>query len=134
MEQALRDLLLAAALAGDITPATMEVSWLEHPQGVARPGIVLTPVSGTEPYAQDGPIGLQQATVQVDIYADDRDQAAAIAGQVRAVLSGYRGPGTGGRFEGIFLTATRAGRETGTNEAERPWRRSMDFDLNWRVT
>lgn len=133
MEQALRDLLLAAAVAGDIVPGGIEVSWQEHPQGVPLPGIVLNLVSGDEPLAQDGPVGLEQATVQVDVYSMDRDQAQAIGAQVRSLLNGFRGVGSGARFEGIFLTATRAGRESGSNEAERPYRRSMDFDVNWRT-
>ncbi len=132
MEQALRDLLLTAAGAGDLRAASVEVTWVEHPQGVPLPGIVLNRIGGAEGYAQDGRTGLLRASVQVDVYARDRMQAAELADAIEALLSGYRGPGTGGDFKGIFMTARRAGREAGTNEAERPWRQSMDFDLNWR--
>jgi len=42
---------------------------------------------------------------------------------VRAVLDGY----SGGGFQGVFLAGSRDTREGGTNEAERPFRVSLDF-------
>lgn len=125
----LRDLVIEATnLAFD----GIEVSWDEHPQGVSLPGIVLHQVSRSQGYTQAGPDGLTRASVQVDVFSLQQAQAEYGANAVVAFLSGYRGAGTTGFFQGIFLTATRSGREGGTNEADRPFRQSMDFDVNWR--
>ena len=125
----LRDLVVSATnTAFDV----IEVSWDEHPQGVGLPGVVLHQVSRSQGYTHDGPDGLTRASVQVDVFSLRQDQAEYGADAVAAFLSGYRGAGATGFFEGIFLTATRSGREGGTNEAERPFRQSMDFDVNWR--
>lgn len=71
--------------------------------------------------------------MQVDVYALTGDLAVRLAREVRNILDAFRGAGATGFFEGIFLTATRSGREGGANEAERPFRQSMDFDVNWRA-
>jgi hypothetical protein len=134
MEEDFRDLLRTAAASGVLLTPAVEVNWVEHPQGRALPGIVLTLVSGLEGYTQAGPDGLTRAVVQVDVYAMAHHVAVGLAREVRTVLSGHRDFGTRGFFEGIFLTATRSGREGGTNEAERPFRQSMDFDVNWRAS
>jgi hypothetical protein len=134
LEEDLRGLLLAAAAGGAALTPAVEVNWDVHTQGVALPGVVLTLVSGGEGIAQDGPTGLEQVAVQVDAYAATPGAALALAREIRTVLHGFRGDGATGFFEGIFLTATRSGREAGANEAERPFRQSMDFDVNWRAT
>lgn len=127
----LRALVIEAATHGmDV----FEVSWDEHPQGADLPAIVLNLIGGAEGYTQGGPDGLMRASVQIDVYDARQAQADTAAGLVSAGLSGFRGAGLTGFFEGIFLTATRSGREGGTNEAERPYRQSMDFDVNWRAT
>ena len=134
MEEDLRELLLAAAVTGLwLTPAT-EVNWTAHPQGTPLPGVVLNLIAGAEGYTQEGPNGLTQSVLQIDVYGTDQAQVIGVARDVRTALSGYRGPAACGFFEGIFLTATRSGREGGTNEAERPFRQSMDFDVNWRAS
>lgn len=134
LEDDLRGLLLAAAAGGAVLTPAVQVNWGVHPQGVALPGVVLTLVAGGEGIAQDGPTGLEQVQVQIDAYAGTAGVAAALAREIRTVLHGFRGNGATGFFEGIFLTATRSGREGGSNEAERPFRQSMDFDVNWRAT
>ena len=132
MEDDLRELLLSAAVTGTVFVPGIEVNWDAHPQGEALPGVVLTRIAGAEGYTQTGRDGLLQAVVQVDVYGPDHAPVVGIAREIAAALSGYRGDGVCGFFEGIFLTATRSGREGGTNEAERPFRQSMDFDVNWR--
>jgi hypothetical protein len=134
MEEDLRDLLQAAAVTGTLLTPSVEVNWGSHPQGTALPGVVLNTIGGAEGYTQAGRNGLSQASVQIDVYGLVHDDVVGLAREIRDALSGFRGEGTTGFFEGIFLTATRSGREGGTNEAERPFRRSMDFDVNWRET
>lgn len=134
MEEDLRDLLLTAAETGTLLTEDTPVNWGVHPQGAGLPGVVLNRIGGAEGYTQAGPDGLTRAAVQIDVYALDQAVAVRLAREVKGVLSGHRGAGTLGFFEGIFLTATRSGREGGTNEAERPFRQSMDFDVKWRAT
>lgn len=133
MEDDLRELLLSVALGGTLFTPDIEVNWGTHPQGAALPGVVLNRIAGAEGYTQDGPNGLLQASVQIDVYGPNHDDVVRLAREIGAALSGYRGDGAYGFFDGIFLTATRGGREGGTNEAERPFRQSMDFDVNWRT-
>jgi hypothetical protein len=134
MEEDLRKLLLTAALSGRLFTTETEVNWGEHPQGATLPGVVLNTVSQAEGYTQAGRNGLTEATVQIDVYGPDYAGVVGVAREIRDALSGWRGEAVCGFFEGIFLTATRSGREGGTNEAERPFRESMDFDVKWRAT
>lgn len=137
MEEDFKALLTAADGGAYPLLAAATVNWFEHPQGQPLPCVVLHKVSGAEPYAQDGRTGLVQARVQVDVWADaGPSDALLLAREIEALLSGYRGAVSGGlgRFQGIFLTSTRSGREGGSNEAERPFRQTMDFDVNWRAT
>jgi hypothetical protein len=134
MEEALVALLTGAAGAGITLLPDAPVNWIVHPQGVALPGVVLNLVSDPQGYTQDGENGLRQARVQIDAYALDASEAIRLGREVRQVLSGHRGAATGGFFEGIFLTNARSSREGGTNEAERPFRLGLDFDVNWRAT
>lgn len=135
MEEDLLALLQSAAGGGfvHLVPG-LPINWLVHPQGVTRPAVVLNLVSGTEGYTMQGKDGLFRGTVQVDVYADDAEVAVQLGREIAAVLSGFRGPAAVGVFGGIFMISVRLGREGGTNEAERPYRRSMDFDVNWRAT
>lgn len=136
MEEDLLALLVDASEAGggSYLVAGLPINWVTHPQGDPLPGVVLNLISGAEGYTQGGRNGLLQARVQVDVYAEHAAEALFLAGEIEAVLSGFRGAGGKGSFEGIFLTSKRMGREGGTNEAERPFRRSMDLDVNWRAT
>jgi hypothetical protein len=128
MHAAFRTLLLGhgavAAIAGD------RVNWGSHPQGEARPYVVLASVSDTEAQTLDGPNGLSSTRVQADCYAMTHKGAVDLSLAVRARLSGYRG----GVFRNIEYVTTRDGREGGTNEADRPFRVSMDFLIHWRTT
>lgn len=135
MEEAFTNLLTTASGAGIALLPGVPVNWGLHPQGAALPGLVLTVVSDQQGYTQDGESGLQRASVQIDAYGGDAGTVLRLGREIRAVLSGYRAAAAGGFFEGIFLVARRGpAREGGTNEAERPFRMSMDFDVNWRAT
>lgn len=128
MEQALRNILLAAA--GVTALAGTRINWGAHPQGTAFPAAKLTLVSDAEGYTLDGPNGLSKGRVQVDCDAMSYKAARDLAAAIRAALSGYRG----GDFRLIEHAATRDSREGGTDEAERPYRVSMDFLTHWRAT
>lgn len=121
MEEALRALLLASpgvtALAGP------RVNWGAHPQGAAGPYVVLYVVDDLEAHSMRGPSRLTQGRVQADCYAPIYASAKALSRAVRAALDGHRDD----NFGGVFLAGTRDSREGGANEAERPFRVSLDF-------
>lgn len=127
MEEALLALLTGSAAVTAI--AGTRINWGAHPQGAPLPGIVLTVIDDAEGHIYQGPNGLSQGRVQVDCWALTYDQAKLCGRAVRAALDCY----SGGRFEAIFLADQRDGREGGTNEADRPFRSSLDFLTHWRA-
>jgi len=127
MEEAIRALLLAdSGVSGHVGG---NVNFGTHPQGKPFPAIVLNTVSDAEGYTLSGPNGVTQARVQADCYADTYGAAKLLSRAVRSLLSGY----SGGAFQGVFHVGTRDGREGGSNEAERPYRVSMDFMVHFNT-
>jgi hypothetical protein len=125
MEEALRARLLAtAALAG------VPVNWGSHPQGAGLPGIVLNVVSGNEGLTLKGRDGLSVARVQVDCLGVSYAAAKGVARNVITALNAYRAT----NLRLVAHVATRDSREGGSNEAERPYRTSLDFMTHWRAT
>jgi hypothetical protein len=96
-----------------------QMSWADTTAGLA---------SGAVDVSHAGPTGLFQGRVQVDCYAENYSQVRAIADRVVTVLNGHRG----GRFGGIFHRNEYGRREGATNEADRPYRVILDFEVNWR--
>lgn len=126
MEEELRALLLAT---GPVTALCgTRIDWTASPQGALLPRLVLGLTSGAEGATLLGRDGLFQGSAQIDAWAVTRRAAADLGRAVVARLHGYKGGG----FSGVFLIATRDGREGGSGEADRPFRVSMDFTLNWR--
>jgi hypothetical protein len=125
MEEQLRALLLAAT--GVTALASTRVNFGEHPQGQPLPAVVLNTVQDAEGHDLEGVDDLSQGRVQIDCYAATYGAAKLLARAVRGALDGYKG----GDFMGVFLVSARDGREGGTNEADRPFRVSMDFLTNW---
>lgn len=124
MEEQLRALLQTDTAIGTITP---HINWGAHPQAQPLPALVLNVISDTEGYTLDGPDGLSAIRVQADCYATTYGAAKALSRAVRSKLSGH----SGGQFQGVFLAGSRDGREGGTNEADRPFRVSMDFMVHF---
>ena len=129
MEEQLRAILLASSGVTALAPAN-RINWGAHPQGAGLPALVLNVVSDAEGLHLKGPDGLSQGRVQIDAYAVTYGGAKTLARAVRAVLHGYRGGG----FRLVSHVATRDSREGGSNEAERPFRVSLDFTFAWRAT
>lgn len=128
MRAALRSALLAdpgvAAIAGN------RVNWGEHPQGASRPYAVLQAISDVEGLTLEARNGLAQTRVQIDCYALTMKGAVDLAAAVQSRLFAYRA----GAIRLVEYVTTRDGREGGTNEADRPFRVSMDFLVHWRTT
>lgn len=127
MEETLLALLASSAAITAIAPAT-RINWGAHPQGAALPGLVLNVIDDAEGLHLKGKDGLSQGRVQIDCYAMTFGQAKLLSRAVRNALHGYRGGG----FRLVEHVSARDSREGGTNEAERPFRVSLDFNTNWR--
>lgn len=127
MEEDFRTLIRASSAVAALVGA--RVNWGAHPQGEPLPGIVLNMISGDTPRHMQGQGGMLSSRVQVDCYALTIDAAKQVSRAVIAALSGYRGGG----FRAVFHAGTRDSREGGANEAERPFRVSLDFETHWRA-
>jgi hypothetical protein len=128
MEEAFRAILLASSGVTALAPAS-RINWGAHPQGAALPGVVLNTISDAQGYNLQGPDGHFEGRVQVDCYAPTYSKAKQLSRAVRAVLDGHRGGG----FQGVFLAGSRDTREGGANEAERPFRVSLDFTTHFNA-
>lgn len=118
---------LFALLAGGLAIPDQQIGWFTAPQGVARPHVVLNTIADAEGLVMTGPNGLREGLVQIDVYSLNRAEVKTTARAIRDLLHGYRGGG----FRMIRHDRTRDTREGGTNEAERPFRVSMDFSFGW---
>lgn len=84
IEQAVYELL--KALAGG------RVYALRAPQNVTAPFIVYQR-TGTEIWrSANAPSNMAQASIQIDAYAETYTEVKTLAGQIEAILDGYRGP------------------------------------------
>lgn len=128
MEELIRARLLAAPAVAAL--CGLRVNWAEHPQGAGWPGVILYRVSGAEGATLKGPDGLEIARLQADCVALTYAQAVALSRAVVAALNGWRE----GEMRAVIHAATRDGREGGSNEAERPFRISLDFTTHRRVS
>ena len=128
MEELIRALLLADS--GVSSHVSTRVNFGEHPQGQPFPALVLNTISDNEEYTLQGPNGVTAARVQVDCYATSYGSAKLLSRAVRSLLSGYQS----GALQGVFLVGSRDSREGGSDEAERPYRVSMDFMVHFTTT
>lgn len=124
MEEDLYDLL-----AGGLSIPGQAIGWFTAPQGISRPHVVLNVINDAEGLTMKGPNGLFEGIVQIDVYSLNRAEVKTVARAIRDLLHGYRGGG----FSLIRHDRTRDTREGGSNEADRPYRVSMDFTTGWSV-
>ena len=127
MEEAFRAILLATSGVTSIATSG-RINFGSHPQGAAYPAIVLNTIDDSGGHTLTGADGLAVGRVQVDCYADIYGAAKLLSRAALAALNAYQG----GNFSGIFHAGSRDGREGGSNEADRPYRVSLDFITNWR--
>jgi hypothetical protein len=129
MKQAFRTLLTGSAAVAALCPAS-RIAWGELPQGSGWPRAVLNVISENRGMTMQGPDGMSVSRVQVDCYALSFAGADGLAQTIIDVLHGHRDT----EFRLIAHDATRTGREGGTDEAEMPFRHSLDFLVSWRPT
>lgn len=128
MEEELRALLLGMT---SVTAHTgTRINWGAHPQGAPLPGVILRVVSDVEGHTNKGRNGVSEARVQIDCQAESYGAAKLLARAVRNGLTGYRG----GLLQAVLFAAARDGREGGTDEADRPFRVSLDFLVHHTTT
>lgn len=128
MEEQLRALLRGFPAVADI--AGTRVNWGAHPQGELLPAVILRVISDVEGHTTNGRNGVSEARVQIDCQAESYGAAKLLARAVRNSLTGYRG----GLFQAVLFANARDGREGGTDEADRPFRVSLDFFVHHTTT
>lgn len=118
---------LYSLLTANLSVPDQAIGWFTAPQGIGYPKVVLNTISEAEGLVMNGPNGLYEGIVQIDVYSLNRAEVKTVARAIRDLLHGYRGGG----FRMIRHDRTRDTREGGSNEAERPYRVSMDFTTGW---
>lgn len=126
MEEAFRTLLKADAGVTALAGARIDFGAALDTSG---PYLVLWTIGDGAGHTLAGSDGLSRGRVQVDCYAASYPAAKRLSRAVRAALDAHRGGG----FRAIFHDATRDTREGGNNEAELPFRISLDFLTYWRA-
>ena len=126
MEEALiAHLLATSALAALIGTRLYPGS---RPQGGTLPAITMNVISSTPGYSDDGEDGIQEDRVQFDCWGNTYTSAKTVAREVINSISAYQG----GIFLYITLELQHDIREGGTDDAEYPFRTSMDFIVTYR--
>jgi hypothetical protein len=118
---------LYTLLSAGITVPDEAIGWFTAPQGIGYPKVVLNVITDAEGLVMNGPNGLFEGIVQIDVYGMVRLATKQVSREIRDLLHGYRGGG----FHLIRHDRTRDTREGGSNEADRPFRVSMDFTTAW---
>lgn len=110
------------------------------PQGAPSPAIAIYRISGGPGYTFDGPDGLTDSRVQIDVRGADRAgnegsgyaQAYPVAERLRALLSGYRGIVGNTNFRLITILSERQRSEKPGSEVFHTF--SLDFQVWHRAT
>lgn len=126
MQREFRALLTGSAAVAALVSA-QAIAWGAPMQGTRLPAVALHLIDDADGMTMQGPDGLWQGRVQVDVYALSYGDTRTIADAVIAALHGFRGGG----FRGIFLAQQRDRYETGASD--RPFRISIDFMTHWRA-
>ena len=126
MEQEFRALLTSSAAVTALCPSS-RIEWGILGQGKPLPAVRLNVISNSPGRTQQGPDGLWQGRVQVDVYGATYKAAKALADAISGLLDFHRSGG----FRGIFLDARRDMTETAATD--RPQRITLDFLTNWRA-
>lgn len=125
MEEEFRTILKASTALAAIVGTRIDYG--ERPQGQSMPDVLLNMVSGFEGVHMNG-TGPFEGRVQVDCNAMTYGAAKLASRAVIDALHLYRAGG----FLLITHFSTRDTREGGSNEAERPYRTGLDFNIIWR--
>jgi len=89
IEQAIRDVLVADAGVTNLVGS--RVHFVQAPQDVDNPYIVLTKISGVRDNAHDGATGLVHTRIQLSVFATTYYEAKQIVQAAQNVLQAYSG-------------------------------------------
>lgn len=117
---------LGAAVQAAVGPG-VAVEWGWSLQGSALPRVVMITVSGGDGIAHDGPTGLTERRVQVDVFAETYKEARDLADAIRRALHGIRT----GALCGVFLAGVRDG-QPDTPAGETLARISLDLRVHYQ--
>lgn len=114
MEADLRNIIVGVGAITALVPATA-IRWNLIPQGTTGPAVVLWRIDGIPGLTMNGPDGLTESRVQIDVRAPDPNNAEgagysaayAIASQIKATLHGYAGVQGTTQFQMISMLAER---------------------------
>ena len=92
---------LITLLSGNTTAGT-NIHIETYPSGL-RPAVVLKTVSTPHEYSSDGDLNCFNSAIEIDVFADDYNSAATIAGEINTIISGYRGTVGDYRIDAVFI-------------------------------
>lgn len=101
----MEEALVARLVAAD-TSADDRISWFGRARGDGVPAIELTLISPGEEWTHDGPDGIDEPRVRMDLYAASDVEAVALGREVRAEMQVHRTVG-GVLFHPARLDAAR---------------------------
>lgn len=115
MEIDLRGLLLADTALMALIPNSGNVRINMVAQGVTGPAVSIWRISGSDDMTMQGPDGLYQSRVQIDVRCRDADgyegsgwsAGQPIAARIKHLLSGYRGSAGNTNFRLISILSER---------------------------
>ncbi|WP_157014894.1 DUF3168 domain-containing protein [Mesorhizobium xinjiangense] len=106
--------------------------WVAAPQKLsdgnppAKPYLVLNRIDGIIDYHTQGPSGLVESRLQVDVYDVTRWGAEVTVRQVKAILSGYRN----GAIRGAFINDERDLPASDAGDVTQLFRISLDLTIH----
>ena len=131
MEEALVAYLLAdTALAALVAT---RIYWVEKPQAVVNPVMVLTRISGNRNYHMLGAANFVESRVQFDCDGLTYASAKGVARALRDRLSGFRGTQGTIAFYGCFLESERDTFDEAPT-TDKLFRTSLDFIIHHKET
>lgn len=97
------------------------------PQNATLPALTYTDISDVGSYSMDGPDCLHRVYMQIDHWAETREEARRVESATRTALSGFLGKFPGGlKVGGIFRRNTWTLHEPET----KLWRAIADYQIN----
>lgn len=106
-----------------------KIYWSEIPQGKQRPVICLHLVSEINTHTTSGTVDQEDATVQIDCWAETLTDAIAVSDAVKTALDGYSGTEGSTTFQGVFKRSERQDFSKPSNGNGKFHRVSSDYQV-----
>jgi hypothetical protein len=126
-EADVRTLILRPAVVDLIVD---RVIWEELPGATVRPCVCVWYITGEGGYTMDGPSGLNQTMIQIDVWGDTFPAARAVRDAIQDGIDAYRGVIGSTDIQGVFFRGIRGGNEPSDGApAQRYSRQSLDAEI-----